>query len=219
MKVLGVGLSKTGTSSLHRASQILGYSALHHDTERLTEIVNGTGQNPDFRVYDDIDAVTDIPAAYFFRELLAAYPDARAILTVRNIDAWWQSIHYHWTVRYPLRKKPVWARLFDVARGQGWPVGGYTPYDRFRIALRCQVYGSAQANEFLYRKKYREHNDLVRCLVDPSRLLVMDITAGDGWEVLCPFLQQPVPDVPFPHEHKSHHDKTQEEVKTCTGNN
>ena len=34
-------------------------------------------------------------------------------------------------------------------------------------------------------------------------LLVLRIAAGDGWERLCPFLGEPVPDEPFPHRHRS----------------
>jgi hypothetical protein len=29
-------------------------------------------------------------------------------------------------------------------------------------------------------------------------LLVMDICGGEGWEKLCPFLNQPTPEVAFP---------------------
>ena len=32
----------------------------------------------------------------------------------------------------------------------------------------------------------------------PQDLLIIDVTAGEGWEKLCPFLGSPVPDVPFP---------------------
>ena len=70
MKILGVGLSRTGTKSLTRALEILEFTAIHNDRERLTPIILGVENNPDFRVYDDVDAVTDLPSAYFFRELL-----------------------------------------------------------------------------------------------------------------------------------------------------
>ncbi len=33
----------------------------------------------------------------------------------------------------------------------------------------------------------------------PDDLLVMNICDGDGWEVLCPFLDKPIPAVSFPH--------------------
>jgi hypothetical protein len=32
----------------------------------------------------------------------------------------------------------------------------------------------------------------------PGDLLVLDITAGEGWDRLCPFLGLPEPGVPFP---------------------
>jgi hypothetical protein len=32
----------------------------------------------------------------------------------------------------------------------------------------------------------------------PRDLLVLDTLAGEGWEALCPFLDVPVPDKPFP---------------------
>jgi hypothetical protein len=80
----------------------------------------------------------------------------------------------------------------------------WTPeQSRFRIQLRNYVYGSAQAQEYLYKKKYREHNERVLRTVPPERLLVMNVTAGDGWANLCPFLGLPIPAIPFPHENKT----------------
>ena len=36
----------------------------------------------------------------------------------------------------------------------------------------------------------------------PEDLLVLDVTAGDGWEPLCQFLGMPVPERPFPWENR-----------------
>jgi hypothetical protein len=181
MKILGVGLSKTGTTSLHRAMIILGFSSIHYDTERLKDVLDGSNPRPDFRRYDDIDAVTDLPTAYFYDELLIAYPMCNCILTIRNEDDWWESIRYHVNERYA-------------------PEGGK------RTKLNSQVlnyvYGSAEAHEFLYRKKYREHNERVLAKIPGDRLLVMDLAAGDGWEKLCPFLGVAIPAALFPHEHR-----------------
>ena len=76
-------------------------------------------------------------------------------------------------------------------------------HEMFRRNLRNTVYGSIVATEFLYKKRYRERNASVEATVPAHRLLVMDITRGDGWEKLCPFLGVCVPPVPFPHAHKS----------------
>ena len=35
-------------------------------------------------------AVSDIPALCFAEELIAAYPEAKVILTVRDVDSWYQ---------------------------------------------------------------------------------------------------------------------------------
>ncbi len=39
-------------------------------------------------------------------------------------------------------------------------------------------------------------------------LLVMDITAGDGYETLCPFLNVDISAEPFPHEHKTDYEQS-----------
>lgn len=205
MKILGAGLSKTGTSSLHHALQILGYTSIHFDEERLVDVLDGSNASPDFRRYDDVDAVLDLPAAIFYEEILAAYPDCLCILTVRDEDAWWKSVSRYFNERFPVdvrRRTPLGERLhrFSAVR-----LGGQAHYmppsaHTFRARLRRYVYGSATAHEFLYRKRYREHNDAVRRRVPADRLLVMDITAGDEWGPLCAFLGKPVPDVPFPRE-------------------
>ena len=95
MKILGVGLGRTGTKSLTQALRTLGFTTLHNDRTRLNEVIDGRDPAPDFRIYDDVDAVTDLPSAYFFRELLEAYPDARAILTERDTDSWARSYAQH----------------------------------------------------------------------------------------------------------------------------
>ena len=34
---------------------------------------------------------TDAPTCYFYRELAAAYPKAKVILTVRELESWWKA--------------------------------------------------------------------------------------------------------------------------------
>lgn len=178
MKLLGAGLSRTGTFSLCQALRILGFNAIHWEPGRLRDIMNGTNNNPDFRRYDDVDAVTDLPAALFYNELCAAYPGCRLILTVRNEDEWYHSVKIHYEVRVPANMKDQ-PELLSEAR-----------------ATQMYVYGSDRVSEFLYKKKFLDHNQQVINAYPDS--LVMDITAGDGWEPLCDYLGVSVPDVEFP---------------------
>jgi hypothetical protein len=48
---------------------------------------------------------------------------------------------------------------------------------------------------------YRRHNFSVLDFFDdrPDRLLVMDMSRGDGWNKLAPFLNRPTPNTPYPH--------------------
>ena len=178
MKIIGAGLSKTGTMSLAKALTILGFRTLHNDMIRLNDILDGTTSDPDFRRYDDVDAVVDLPTSWFFEELLEAYPDAKCILTVRDEDGWWKSVAEHT------------GEIFPVSSREEHPA---------RWDLRHHVYGSATPFEFTYRKRYREHNARVCATVPPSRLLVLNIVDGDGWMPLCNFLGVPQPAQPFPH--------------------
>ena len=183
MKILGVGLSKTGTSSLNHALGTLGFKAVHHVPERMADIISGNNESESFRRFDDVDAVTDLPAAFFYRELIAAYPECKCILTIRDEDTWWESIEKHFNRRNPISKEAD---------------------DPLNWQTRQFVYGSATAIEQPYREKFREHNRLVQSTVPQKRLLVMDITAGQGWEMLCPFLNCDIPSVGFPWVHADH---------------
>jgi hypothetical protein len=65
--------------------------------------------------------------------------------------------------------------------------------------------GSPIGHEELYLERYRRHNrEVLEYFADrPGDLVVMDITKGDGWEVLCPFLGLDVHDGPFPHSNSA----------------
>lgn len=50
--------------------------------------------------------------------------------------------------------------------------------------------GQAQANS--------NSNALVRRIVPPEQLLVVKLEDGLGWEQICPFIGEEIPDVPYP---------------------
>jgi hypothetical protein len=187
MKILGVGLSRTGTLSLSHALEILGFRTLHWCPERLRDVVMGVEEHPDFRRYDDVDAVTDLPAALFYRELLEVYPEARCILTRRPEDEWLRSVRYHYEVSVP-----------EFLAGRN---------DLLEEARRTQelAYGSSKVVPYLYRKRYRDHNRLVAQDVPPEQLLILDMERTLGWESLCGFLGVDVPRLPFPHVNGTMH--------------
>lgn len=185
MKVLGVGLGRTGTTSLAKALRILGYRTLHWAPNYLRETLE-QGLEPDLRRYAQWDAVTDIPAALYFREFLAAFPECKFILTVRSEQSWIESIRAFYA--NPAR----FERLTQFTQPQkAW-------LRQISVELRKLAYGSERVLPSIYLKRFRDHNDYVRRVIPADRLLVMDLTQGDGWNRLCPFLNCPLPSDEFP---------------------
>ena len=214
MKYLGVGLSKTGTTSLHQAFKLLGLKSIHHDRERLNQVLGGEDTAPDFRVYDDVDVVSDLPSAFFFRELLSAYPDAKAILTVRDTDSWLRSWANH-VQRINLRNSRIHERIWKQMK---MLIGlANRPKDVFKRKLllknQLHVYGSKDFQEDINRRKYEEHIASVKREIPPDRLLVMDVIGGDGWDKLCSFVGLDPPDEPFPHSNVSRYKKRRQAVR------
>jgi hypothetical protein len=170
-KVFGLGFHKTGTTSLKTALETLGY--------RVT--------GPNFRDHEDIaetvlikalaiarhfNAFQDNPWTILYREMDQAFPGSKFILTIRDEADWYASALRHF--------------------------GHHTtPMRRFIYGA-----GSPLDNEAIYRARYRAHNAAVLqyFAARPADLLVMDVTRGDGWDLLCPFLGLDTPGCPFPHK-------------------
>lgn len=183
MTIFCIGLSKTGTRSLHDALQILGFRSLHWGGPDLATAVQ---RGPEIKalvetalregrpLLDDLeetDAYSDIEAlSTRFDVLDRQYPGSRFILTVRPLDDWLESRRAHVEANIARHARGEYAGTFLTVDLEGW---------------------AAQATE--HERRVRTH------FADrPGDLLVMDITTGDGWEVLCPFLGRDDPGVPFP---------------------
>ena len=184
-RIFGIGFSKTGTTSLTRALQILGYKTNHFPYSAIR--FEQGGLRMDLERLCRWDAATDSPVALYFRTLEEHFPNAKFILTERDIDSWIASCQYNhvWPGDYVSNKG---IRLF--------------PHIRKILCLHRSVYGTERFDRETFRKAYEDHRAAV---IDHFRrkerdLLVMNICAGEGWEPLCEFLEVPVPDVPFPHE-------------------
>jgi hypothetical protein len=81
-KIFGIGLSKTGTTSLAEALEILGFSAVHYPTS-MQEI-------------ELHDAATDLLVADRFEMLDVSFPGSKFIYTVRERNKWLESCRRHW---------------------------------------------------------------------------------------------------------------------------
>lgn len=173
-KIFGIGLSKTGTSSLAQALQRLGFRT--KDCMGARRYVAGDLSSIDMDTVLAHDALTDTPIPSFYRELDARFPGSKFILTERDRASWLQSCRKQFTERAGAVQSDAHRRLFE-------DLYGTNVFDEQRFADGYDRFVAGVKEYFRSR---------------PDDLLVLDVTAGDGWEKLCPFLGRPIPDVPFP---------------------
>lgn len=180
--VFGIGLSKTGTTSLNDALNILGYRA-EHLPPCAKIAADGTPVMDWVWWMSKFDAMTDLTVAAIFEELRDTFPNARFIYTPRDIDKWLDSCRRHFTL--DLAEKRVQQRNF------------------LQLELPLAFYGSFLYDEDLYRAAYERHDAKVRAaFAGADNFLEFDLTAGANWERLCDFLDKPVPDAAFPFSNK-----------------
>jgi len=178
-KLFGIGLSRTGTTSLHVAAVLMGMSAVHYPLcyrDLALYWLNGdfrpTHTAP-FRCY------TDLPTPCFFRELDRSHPGSKFVLTLRDESEWVDSIQR------------------QHARPQA-----PSPRAALRQRIRAVCYGDVGLDRARYLDVYRRHHDSVREYFARrlGSLLVLDITRdSDAWNRLAGFLGKEVAPRPFPH--------------------
>ena len=196
MKIICAGLGKTGTTSLARALRHLGFTFYdwpEHQAIHGDEWLNiYRGRTPDFvSMYEGVDAVTDLPAACWFQEILEAFPDAKVVLTMRdNEDVWLKSWVKQTDLDVNLTGTGFFAKMF--IRGHL-----HRKYYTLLDYMNAGAFGSLEAEStVLFRKKYREHNERVQAVVPENKLLVFNLK--QGWKPLCDFLECEIPEQEFP---------------------
>ena len=172
MKIFCIGLNKTGTISLDVALNTLGFSTLHWggaDSRRAVERAIAEDR-PLLDYLPDRDAYSDIQRlSVNFDVLDAQYPGSRFILTTRDMDGWIDSRRRH------------------VERNREHKAAG--TYNGTFLDIEPDR----------WRAQFIEHHDRVAAYFEGrDDLLVMRITEGDDYSVLCPFLEVPIPKSPFP---------------------
>lgn len=131
----------------------------------------------------DFDVALPGISAAMYEDLDAAYPGSKFILTVRDIGRWLKSVEHDIQ-----RKKDVVQDRMEE-----------------REKIQLLLYGTAEFDRKRFEQAYCKHLERVEDYFKkrPDDLLVLDITTDAGWDRLCGFLGEPVPDVPFPHTNKA----------------
>lgn len=202
IKVVGLGLGRTGTTSLVIALEILGFTPVHDDEQteitdlyqalekeqismdEFHEILGLRGYNATFKT-----------ASY---EWVAEHPEVKAILTVRDspdqyVNSWLQAASFVDIMEcIPFRWMPtvhVLKESFDA-----------------EFKLEPTGYELEDEDDYLdpetLKEAYEEYIEEVTDAIPSERLLVFNVK--QGWTPLCKFLdidEKKCPKENFPHVH------------------
>lgn len=186
LKVIGAGLGRTGTMSLKFALEHIGFGPCYHMIEFFAHVptqlplwLAAAAGHPDWdAVFDGYASTVDYPGCTYWRELLAHWPEAKVILTVRDPDSWFESANS--TVLAPAMRE----RLAN------------TPLKAFFDSTVHRDFDERIADREFMTDYFRRWNEAVIAEVPADKLLVFQ--AKDGWQPLCEFLGVPVPPEPYP---------------------
>ena len=207
IRVIGAGFGRTGTKSLKKALEILGFEKCYHMSELITihpehidywEKLLAAQEVDWIGLFDGYQAIVDFPGAYFYRELMEQYPQAKVILTLRDPDQWYESASE--TIARPKSdpernsqsgRNPIYSdqQQYMMRIGQ---LSNAAWDDLFHGQFADKAYAISQ---------FEIYNEEIKKNVPAEKLLVYEVT--DGWEPLCNFLNRPIPKAqPFPNVNK-----------------
>ncbi|KAH8650005.1 hypothetical protein BX600DRAFT_529124 [Xylariales sp. PMI_506] len=214
MKLVVLSFSRTGTLGVYNACRLLGYRSYHifeafkngvHDMKMFNDGLESSlypkrGKPFTKREFDkwfpEYNVISDVPS-YMASEFVAAYPKAEFLLVERDpklLVQSWQRTTFKYTddmnsFPFSILKyfEPLLFEMYKfcntivyaVTEGKGTTAEGAEALER-------------------YYKKYIES---VKKQVPPSRLHVVRLEDGLGWEQLCPLLGEDIPDIPWPMRH------------------
>lgn len=210
LKIIGAGFPRTGTTTLKKALQILGYNDTYHFKDLIAhpeklkfwEELEATGSTDFESLFKGYVASVDFPGYPYYRILAERYPEAKVILTTRDLDAWYKSTHQTvWKAgpqTVPAKLILLFKMLFIARLRQTFMCIKFMR----RVYLNKQFNGQFISEEHA-KKVFVAHMNEVSKNIPAANLLVYQVS--DGWEPLCKFLGHPIPDEEFPHLNKKEH--------------
>lgn len=176
MKVFGIGLNKTGTTTLGVCLQHFGYRHASSNLE-LTLAVGRGDLEPVMGFVERYDSFEDWPWPLVFRELDARFPGSRFVLTTRrDAQTWLRSLRNHALLTGPTEFRRI---AYGFAMPDDDPAAHIAVYERHNKAVRDH---------------FRDR---------PGDLLEICWETGSGWQELADFLGHEAPDLPVPHTNRS----------------
>lgn len=176
MKVFGIGLNKTGTTTLGLCLKHLGFDHATCNLEMARHVARGDLE-PVFAFVERHESFEDWPWPLIYRELDERFPGSRFVLTTRkDADTWLGSLKRHAVLTGP-------TELREIAYGYAMPHGRETEH-----------IGVYERHNREVRRYFRDR---------PADFVELCWETGSGWTELCALLNVDVPEIPLPHANRS----------------
>lgn len=199
-------MSRSGTESIARALEQLGYNRTYHGIRTMSQSNDGFiweeltnakfGPNPRTitrhdldRILDDCMAVTDMPCAAFWSELMDAYPEAKILLVERDVESWYRSFE-----EIIIKGVFSWkAQILTAATKSGLSPRNPNSFIRslFLAYFRAKNVHELAANA---RDVYREHYNAITARAQAEGRPILRMRIEEGWEPVSRFLGKAVPE-------------------------
>jgi hypothetical protein len=201
MKVIGAGLPRTGTLTQKLALEQLGLGPCYHWVNLIADLDQVElwhraldGEDLFEQIFAGHGSTVDWPGGFVHRELAAAHPDAKVLLSVRDPDTWEPS--YRETIGEMGRGDGLIRHLSDARREVDPRWRRYLELVERMLWSEHSPFGDGWEPEQMKRQMLA-YNEAVKATIPPERLLVWQVS--EGWEPLCAFLGVAVPEQPLPH--------------------
>jgi len=191
LDIVGAGFGRTGTLSLKIALEKLGINKTYHMMEVFqnpqhldlwTQALDSGNCDWD-SLFDGYRASVDWPACSYWQTLADYYPDSKVILSLRNPDSWFDSVH---KTIYPSTLKGLATEDTQIKQWAEWAN---------KLIWEKTFSGRITDREYAVNV-FNENIKAVKKNITTDRLLIFE--AAEGWPPLCEFLGCDIPDEPYP---------------------
>ena len=191
-KLFCIGFQKTGTSSLGKALNILGYRVCGYNPFRtyaqLEDLTWDILLEKAEQLTQEYDAFKDTPWPIFYREFDQKYPNSKFILVIRDTPSWINS--------------------------------AVKDFENYPNYIHQLIYGVPypQGNESVWIERYERHNrEVIDYFKDRSDdFLLLNLDHNEVyWEKICDFLDLEVPEQQWPKINTRREKKSRLFMKRC----
>ena len=210
--IIGIGMQKSGTSSLIKALKILGYKTKQFVPEIISNHWSfgseAAKENQKFNlnelsldVLNEFNALSDNPLCFkeVYEFIDQNYKNAKFIMTIRPKDEWVKSAMRHCDqAMYHIIEE------YRVSNYKNYNPNSDILQTSDNLGIISYLYGVpfAKLNKEVFEKKYMTHTKEVReYFSEKENYLELKIDENMDWKELCDFLSKPVPKRGFPHSH------------------